>query len=140
VFVAVSSYIVFKLIDLVIPRGGEGLIRMVVKQSTIPVIKHYTGNCHVYLDRSADAQMAETLLRAPKGTPLTIFSPIVRGKKGEYRKELEELRRDGFVRVRIDGQIRDLGEEIRLGLLSVSTGRELAKLRAATRRRLWRPS
>ena len=60
------------------------------------------------------SQMSETLLRLPKGTPLTILSPIVRGKKGEYRKELEELRRDGFVRVRIDGQVKDLGEEIRL--------------------------
>ena len=59
-------------------------------------------------------QMTETLLRLPKGTPLTVLSPIVRGKKGEYRKELEELRRDGFVRVRIDGQMRDLSEEIRL--------------------------
>ena len=38
----------------------------------------------------------------------------MRGKKGEYRKELEDLRRDGFVRVRIDGQMRDLGEEIKL--------------------------
>ena len=59
-------------------------------------------------------QMTETLLRLPKGTPLTILSPIVRGKKGEYRKELEELRRDGFVRVRVDGQVRDLSDEIRL--------------------------
>src|SRR4030043_266168 len=59
-------------------------------------------------------QMTETLLRLPKGTPLTVLSPIVRGKKGEYRKELEELRKDGFVRVRIDGQLRDLSEEIRL--------------------------
>jgi excinuclease ABC subunit A len=59
-------------------------------------------------------QMTETLLRLPKGTPLTVLSPIVRGKKGEYRKELEELRRDGFVRVRIDSQMRDLSEEIRL--------------------------
>ncbi len=59
-------------------------------------------------------QMTETLLRLPKGTPLTVLSPIVRGKKGEYRKELEELRRDGFVRVRVDGQMRDLSEEIRL--------------------------
>jgi excinuclease ABC subunit A len=58
--------------------------------------------------------MTETLLRFPKGTPLTILSPIVRGKKGEYRKELEELRRDGFVRVRIDSGLRDLSEEIRL--------------------------
>jgi len=59
-------------------------------------------------------QMSETLFRLPKGTSLTIFSPIVRGKKGEYRKELEELRRDGFVRVRVDGQMRDLNEEIHL--------------------------
>lgn len=43
------------VIDLVIPRGGEGLIRMVAEQSRIPVIKHYTGNCHVYIDRHADA-------------------------------------------------------------------------------------
>ena len=59
-------------------------------------------------------QITETLLRLPKGTSLTLFSPMVRGKKGEYRKELDALRRDGFVRVRIDGQLRDLGEEIRL--------------------------
>src|SRR4030043_2440809 len=59
-------------------------------------------------------QMTESLLRLPKGTPLTVLSPIVRGKKGEYRKELEELRRDGFVRTRIDGQMRDLSEDIRL--------------------------
>jgi excinuclease ABC subunit A len=59
-------------------------------------------------------QMTETLLRFPKGTSLTILSPMVRGKKGEYRKEMEELRRDGFVRVRIDGQMRDLSEDIRL--------------------------
>jgi excinuclease ABC subunit A len=59
-------------------------------------------------------QIADTLLRLPKGTSLIILSPIVRGKKGEYRKELEELRADGFVRVRIDGQVRDLSEEIRL--------------------------
>ena len=59
-------------------------------------------------------QMTEALLRLPKGTSFTILSPIVREKKGEYRKELEELRRDGFVRVRIDGQMRDLSEEIRL--------------------------
>jgi len=59
-------------------------------------------------------QMAATLLQSPEGTALTILSPIVRGKKGEYRKELEELRRDGFVRVRIDGQVRDLSDEIRM--------------------------
>jgi glutamate-5-semialdehyde dehydrogenase len=46
------------LIDLIIPRGGEGLIRSVVEQATIPVIKHYKGVCHVYIDKYADPDMA----------------------------------------------------------------------------------
>lgn len=45
-------------IDLIIPRGGEGLIRFVVENSKIPVLKHYKGVCHVYVDRSADMNMA----------------------------------------------------------------------------------
>jgi glutamate-5-semialdehyde dehydrogenase len=45
-------------IDLIIPRGGPGLIRKVSENSTIPVIKHDAGVCHVYLDASADAEMA----------------------------------------------------------------------------------
>lgn len=45
-------------LDLVIPRGGEGLIKAVVEQSRIPVIKHYKGLCHVYLDETADHQKA----------------------------------------------------------------------------------
>ncbi|HET6442331.1 MAG TPA: glutamate-5-semialdehyde dehydrogenase [Phycisphaerae bacterium] len=47
-----------RLIDLVVPRGGEGLIRAVAEQSTIPVIKHYKGVCHVYVDDLADLAMA----------------------------------------------------------------------------------
>ena len=45
-------------IDLIIPRGGEALIRRVVENSTIPVIKHYNGICHVYVDSEADLNMA----------------------------------------------------------------------------------
>ncbi len=45
-------------IDLAIPRGGESLIRRVAREATMPVLKHYDGNCHVYLDRHADADMA----------------------------------------------------------------------------------
>ncbi len=45
-------------IDLIIPRGGEGLIRHVVAQSTIPVLKHYKGVCHTYVDEGADFEMA----------------------------------------------------------------------------------
>jgi len=48
-------------IDLVIPRGGEELIRFVVARSKIPVIKHYKGVCHVFVDESADLNMAESI-------------------------------------------------------------------------------
>lgn len=51
-----------ELIDLCIPRGGEGLIRAVVERSRIPVIKHYKGVCHVYVDRDADFDMAEKIV------------------------------------------------------------------------------
>jgi len=50
-----------QFIDLIIPRGGEGLIRMVSENSTIPVIKHDKGICHVYVDSKADLTMAEEI-------------------------------------------------------------------------------
>jgi glutamate-5-semialdehyde dehydrogenase len=48
-------------VDLIIPRGGEGLIRFVVENSKIPVLKHYKGVCHVYVDEDADLSMAEEI-------------------------------------------------------------------------------
>jgi len=53
-------------IDLVIPRGGEGLIRAVAAQTKIPVLKHFRGNCHVYVDRRADPDMAFRILENAK--------------------------------------------------------------------------
>jgi glutamate-5-semialdehyde dehydrogenase len=50
-----------EFIDLIIPRGGEGLIRFVVENSTIPVLKHYKGVCHVYIDDGADLEMAKNI-------------------------------------------------------------------------------
>jgi glutamate-5-semialdehyde dehydrogenase len=50
-----------ELINLAIPRGGEGLVRRVSEEALMPVIKHFAGNCHVYIDRLADAEMAERL-------------------------------------------------------------------------------
>ena len=48
-----------RYIDLVIPRGGESLIRAVVKDSTIPVLKHFTGNCHIYIDAATEGMEQE---------------------------------------------------------------------------------
>jgi glutamate-5-semialdehyde dehydrogenase len=49
------------LIDLIIPRGGEGLIRFVTENSRIPVLKHYKGVCHIFVDEYADLEMAENV-------------------------------------------------------------------------------
>lgn len=70
--------------------------------------------CDSPISSQSIQQMVEAILKLPKGQHLIIFSPIVRGKKGEYRKELEELRAKGFLKVRIDGEVRDLEEEIKL--------------------------
>jgi glutamate-5-semialdehyde dehydrogenase len=49
------------LIDIVIPRGGEALIRRVCSEARMPVLKHFTGNCHVYVDKAADLAMAKAI-------------------------------------------------------------------------------
>jgi glutamate-5-semialdehyde dehydrogenase len=53
-------------VDLVIPRGGEALIRRVVEKATVPVIKHYKGVCHIYVDESADLGMAAEIVTNSK--------------------------------------------------------------------------
>jgi glutamate-5-semialdehyde dehydrogenase len=50
-----------ELVDLIIPRGGEGLIRFVAEHSRIPVLKHYKGVCHIFVDADADLEMADTI-------------------------------------------------------------------------------
>jgi glutamate-5-semialdehyde dehydrogenase len=54
------------LVDLVIPRGGEALIRAVTEQARVPVIKHYKGVCHTYVDESADLDMALAIVENAK--------------------------------------------------------------------------
>ena len=53
-------------LDVLIPRGGAGLIRNVVENSTVPVIQTGIGNCHIYVDESADLQKLQILLSMPK--------------------------------------------------------------------------
>jgi len=59
-------------------------------------------------------QMVDAIQTLPEGVKFQILAPIVRGRKGEYRKELLDMRRAGYVRARIDGKIVDLGEDISL--------------------------
>lgn len=59
-------------------------------------------------------QIVDNILANPEKTKIQIMAPIVRGRKGEYVKELDDARRSGFVRVRVDGSIYDLSEEIKM--------------------------
>jgi len=54
------------VVDLIIPRGGEQLIKAVVSMATVPVIKHYKGVCHVYVDKDADHSMAQSIIENGK--------------------------------------------------------------------------
>ncbi len=58
--------------------------------------------------------MTDQLLALPEGTRFTVLAPIVRGRKGQFKRELTLLKKDGFARVRVDGEIRGLDEEITL--------------------------
>jgi len=74
--------------------------------------KPFCHKCGVEISAQSLDSMVERVRALPKGKKVSIYSPIVQGRKGEYRKELEELRSEGYLRVRIDGDIYDLDEEI----------------------------
>jgi len=71
-------------------------------------------NCGEEITAQTVQQMVDVIRALPEGTKFQVLAPLVRGRKGEYRKELLEMRRAGYVRARIDGQIVDLGEDITL--------------------------
>jgi len=87
------------IIDLIIPRGGEGLIRAVTENSRIPVLKHYKGVCHIFVDRDADLLMAEEVcLNAKVQRPATcnametllVDAPIAEGFLPPMMKRFED--------------------------------------------------
>jgi glutamate-5-semialdehyde dehydrogenase len=105
-----------KWIDVIIPRGGHGLIQAVVKLSRIPVIRHDIGNCHVYVDKSADLEMARRIAFNAKvsrpGVCNAMEHLLVHGKAAkafvpamveEYRKAGVEVRGDEGVRRLVPG-------------------------------------
>jgi len=72
--------------------------------------------CKKEISRQTTDQITEQVLQLPKGTEITILGPVIRGKKGEHRGVLEEIQREGFVRVRIDGIIYRVEEALELEL------------------------
>jgi len=77
------------------------------------------GVCHCYqCGREIRSQtidnIVENILALPENTRFSVLSPLVRGKKGEFQKELKKLQKEGFVRIRIDGEMMELADEIQL--------------------------
>ena len=74
----------------------------------------YCFQCGEEITAQTVQQMVDAIASLPEGEKFQILAPIVRGRKGEYRKELLEMRKAGYVRARVDGKIIDLGEDISL--------------------------
>ena len=70
--------------------------------------------CGAAITRQSVEQIVSGILSLPEGERVMVLAPIVRGRKGEFRKELEKVHRDGYVRARIDGEMRQLDEDIEL--------------------------
>ncbi len=70
--------------------------------------------CGAAITRQSVEQIVQSVLGLPEGERVMILAPIVRGRKGEFKKELEKLAKDGFLRARVDGDLLSLDEEIRL--------------------------
>ncbi len=70
--------------------------------------------CGKEISQQTTDQIVDNVLSLPEGTKIQVMAPIVRNRKGEYVKELESARKSGFVRVRIDGNLYELSEEIKL--------------------------
>lgn len=71
-------------------------------------------NCGTEISRQTTAQILERVAEIPEETRVMILAPVVRGRKGEYKKELEKFARQGFVKARVDGAMRNLEDEILL--------------------------
>src|SRR5690606_26789309 len=74
----------------------------------------YCPNCQIPIAQPTVEQIVDRLLQFPEGTRMQILAPLVRGRKGEHKKLLEEVRQEGFVRVRVNGEVRTLDEPIEL--------------------------
>jgi glutamate-5-semialdehyde dehydrogenase len=103
-FLAMPQYI-----DLAIPRGGEGLIRRVTAEAQMPVIKHFTGNCHVYVDAAADLEMARQIVMNSKcqrmGVCNAAESLVVHADvAGEFMPEIGRMLSAKGVEIRGDEQ------------------------------------
>src|SRR5687767_13046132 len=76
--------------------------------------KPHCPNCGRPITQQQPSQIVDRVREMPDGTRIYVLAPVVRGRKGEYRKELEDIKKEGFARVRVDGELHETTDEITL--------------------------
>ncbi len=97
------------------PRSTVGTITEIYDYMRVlfaKIGKQYCYNCKSPINKQDSIDIINSVMTLPQGSRIQILAPIVRDRKGEYRKELQQMRRDGFIRARIDGKIIDLTQDI----------------------------
>jgi excinuclease ABC subunit A len=99
------------------PRSTVGTVTEVYDYLRLLFSSVGQPHCHICgaaITRQSVEQIVHSVLALPEGERVMILAPIVRGRKGEFRKELEKLAKDGFLRARVDNELLSLDEEIKL--------------------------
>ena len=85
-------------------------IRLLYARIGVP----YCPNCGKKIEKQTIDQIVDNIMELKEGTKIQVLAPVVRGRKGEYTKQLQEFQKEGFIRVRIDGQMYELSDDIEL--------------------------
>ena len=85
-------------------------IRLLYARIGVP----YCPNCHKKIEKQTIDQIVDNIMSLEEGTKIQVLAPVVRGRKGEYTKQLEGYQKEGFVRVRIDGENYELSDDIEI--------------------------
>ena len=99
------------------PRSTVGTVTEIYDYMRLLFSSIGIPHCHVCgaaITRQSVEQIVQNVLGLPEGERVMVLAPIVRGRKGEFKKELEKLAKEGFLRARVDGELLSLDEEIRL--------------------------
>ncbi|HYE12808.1 MAG TPA: excinuclease ABC subunit UvrA, partial [Pyrinomonadaceae bacterium] len=99
------------------PRSTVGTVTEVYDYLRLLFSSVGQPHCHICgapITRQSVEQIVQNVLALPEGERVMVLAPVVRGRKGEFKKELEKLAKDGFLRARVDGELVSLDEEIRL--------------------------
>ncbi len=85
-------------------------IRLLYARIGVP----YCPNCGKKIEKQSIDQIVDNIMSLPEGTKIQVLAPVIRGRKGEYTKQLEGYQKEGFVRVRIDGETYELSDDINI--------------------------